>query len=65
MRTVGDPLLDLGWLLMCWPVDPDPLGVGEPLASLGGLASRQELLDAYLGAHGGRARNTRSRRAPA
>jgi aminoglycoside phosphotransferase (APT) family kinase protein len=41
-------------LLVCWPAEPDPLGVGEPLASLGGLASRQELLDAYLGA-GGRA----------
>jgi aminoglycoside phosphotransferase (APT) family kinase protein len=54
MCTIGDPLLDLGWLLVCWPAEPDPLGVGEPLASLGGLASRHELLDAYLGA-GGRA----------
>ena len=52
MCTVGDPLLDLGWLLICWPVDPDPLGVGAPLASLGGLATRQELLHAYLGAGG-------------
>ncbi|MBV8349674.1 MAG: phosphotransferase family protein [Mycolicibacterium sp.] len=52
MCTVGDPLLDLGWLLICWPVDPDPLGVGAPLAALGGLATRQELLDAYLGAGG-------------
>ncbi len=52
MGTVGDPLLDLGWLLICWPVDADPLGVGQPLASLGGLATRQELLDAYLSAGG-------------
>jgi hypothetical protein len=35
--------------------------VGDPLASMGGLAGRQELLDAYLGAHGGRAGNPRSR----
>ncbi|MCW2651722.1 MAG: hypothetical protein QOE41_3481 [Mycobacterium sp.] len=54
MCTVGDPLLDLGWLLICWPVDPDPLGVGEPLAALGGLATRHQLLDAYVNA-GGRA----------
>jgi aminoglycoside phosphotransferase (APT) family kinase protein len=52
MCTVGDPLLDLGWLLICWPVQPDPLGVGEPLASLGGLATRHELLDAYRAAGG-------------
>jgi len=52
MCTVGDPLLDLAWLLICWPVEPDPLGVGEPLASLGGLATRQELLDAYVAAGG-------------
>ena len=26
MCTVGDPLLDLGWMLVCWPVPPDPLG---------------------------------------
>lgn len=54
MCTVGDPLLDLGWLLVCWPIEPDPLGAGGPLASLGGLATRRELLDAYLDA-GGRA----------
>jgi aminoglycoside phosphotransferase (APT) family kinase protein len=54
MCTVGDPLLDLGWLLVCWPAEPDPLGVGEPLAALGGLATRRELLDAYLAAGGRR-----------
>jgi aminoglycoside phosphotransferase (APT) family kinase protein len=54
MCTIGDPLLDLGWLLVCWPAEPDPLGVGEPLAALGGLATRRELLDAYLAAGGRR-----------
>lgn len=53
MCTIGDPLLDLGWMLVCWPIEPDPLGSAGHLAELGGLASRAELLDAYL-AGGGR-----------
>ncbi|MCG5434333.1 phosphotransferase family protein [Mycobacterium sp. MYCO198283] len=52
MCTVGDPLLDLGWMLVCWPVDADPLGSGEALARLGGLATRGELLAAYTAAGG-------------
>jgi aminoglycoside phosphotransferase (APT) family kinase protein len=52
MCTIGDPLLDLGWMLVCWPADPDPLGSAGYLAELGGLASRTELLDAYLAAGG-------------
>jgi aminoglycoside phosphotransferase (APT) family kinase protein len=50
MCTVGDPLVDLGWMLVCWPADVNPLAVAAPLASLGGLATRRELLDAYLAA---------------
>jgi aminoglycoside phosphotransferase (APT) family kinase protein len=52
MCTVGDPLLDLGWLLVCWPLDPNPINAGSHLAVLGGLASRRELLDAYFAAGG-------------
>jgi aminoglycoside phosphotransferase (APT) family kinase protein len=52
MCTVGDPLLDLGWMLICWPQDPNPINAGSQLAALGGLASRRELLDAYLAAGG-------------
>jgi aminoglycoside phosphotransferase (APT) family kinase protein len=52
MCTVGDPLLDLGWMLICWPLDPNPIDAGSQLAALGGLASRRELLDAYLAAGG-------------
>jgi aminoglycoside phosphotransferase (APT) family kinase protein len=52
MCTVGDPLLDLGWMLVCWPIEPDPLGSAGYLAELGGLASRTELLEAYLAAGG-------------
>ena len=52
MCTIGDPLLDLGWMLVCWPIEPDPLGSAGYLADLGGLASRGELLQAYLAAGG-------------
>ena len=52
--TVGDPLLDLGWMLVCWPSGSDPLGTGQALAVLGGLATREELLAAYLSAGGRR-----------
>ena len=52
MCTVGDPLLDLGWMLICWPLDTNMITAGAKLAALGGLASRRELLDAYLAAGG-------------
>ncbi|MCV7176370.1 phosphotransferase family protein [Mycolicibacterium sphagni] len=52
MCTVGDPLLDLGWILVCWPDDPDPINAGRELAALGGLPSRTELVAAYADAGG-------------
>lgn len=52
MCTVGDPLLDLGWVLICWPLEPNPIDAGSALAALGGLAGRRELLEAYLAAGG-------------
>lgn len=54
MCTVGDPLLDLGWMLVCWPDGPNPIDAGSELAALGGLASRAELLEAYRDAGGRR-----------
>jgi aminoglycoside phosphotransferase (APT) family kinase protein len=54
MCTIGDPLLDLGWILVCWPDDPDPINAGRELAALGGLPSRTELLAAYADAGGRR-----------
>lgn len=49
MVTVGDPLLDLGWLLATWPA-PDG-APGSPrssaLAAAGGLATPDELVAAY------------------
>ncbi|MEU0497435.1 phosphotransferase family protein [Mycobacterium sp. NPDC006124] len=54
MCTIGEPLLDLGWLLVCWPADPNTIDAGSALAALGGLASRAELVEAYLDAGGRR-----------
>ncbi len=54
MCTVGDPLLDLGWMLVCWPQEPNPVDAGSELAALGSLATRRELLDAYLDSGGRR-----------
>jgi aminoglycoside phosphotransferase (APT) family kinase protein len=54
MCTVGDPLLDVGWMLVCWPDGPNPIDAGSALAALGGLATRSELIDAYLAADGRR-----------
>ncbi|QIK49378.1 phosphotransferase family protein [Gordonia hongkongensis] len=47
MSTIGDPLLDLGWLLVSWPQDPAPVGAGDKLGDLGGLPTRSELITAY------------------
>jgi aminoglycoside phosphotransferase (APT) family kinase protein len=52
MCTIGDPLLDLGWMLICWPLETNTITAGGQLAALGGLATRRELLEAYLGAGG-------------
>jgi aminoglycoside phosphotransferase (APT) family kinase protein len=52
MCTVGDPLLDLGWVLICWPLETNTITAGAELAALGGLATRRELLEAYLAAGG-------------
>lgn len=48
MCTIGDPLLDLGWLLATWP---DPAGrsaaLAGPLGGAGGLPAADELVAAY------------------
>lgn len=54
MCTVGDPLLDVGWMLVCWPDGPNPIDAGSALAALGGLATRSELIEAYRAADGRR-----------
>lgn len=46
MCTVGDPLLDLGWLLATWPGD-DGIDVGGGLAEAGGLPTESALISYY------------------
>lgn len=49
MATVGDPLLDLGWLLATWPDAQgwSPLAEFAGFYARGGLASAEELVDRY------------------
>ncbi|HEX6420120.1 MAG TPA: phosphotransferase family protein [Acidimicrobiales bacterium] len=61
MCTIGDPLLDLGWLLATWPIGPaDPDRAGAPddamasavtgaLGGVGGLPGPAELVAHYAG----------------
>jgi len=46
MSTIGDPLLDLGWLLATWP-DPQGEGIGAVVFSGGGLPTAGELVARY------------------
>ncbi len=47
MCTIGDPLLDLGWLLATWPEPGRPTATGSPLAAAGGLCTPDEALAHY------------------
>ena len=52
MVTIGDPLLDLGWLLATWQLPvPDSVFDG-PLISAAGIPSGDELLARYAGQSG-------------
>jgi aminoglycoside phosphotransferase (APT) family kinase protein len=44
MTTIGDPLLDLGWVLISWPPEGDDM---TRYVSLDGMPSRDELLEHY------------------
>jgi aminoglycoside phosphotransferase (APT) family kinase protein len=51
MCTIGDPLLDVGWLLSIWPEeDGEDDQIGSALARAGGLPTPTELVARY-GAH--------------
>jgi aminoglycoside phosphotransferase (APT) family kinase protein len=53
MATVGDPLLDLGWVINGWPDDTSEAGEGTvSYVDYTGMPSRQELLDYYAQASG-------------
>jgi aminoglycoside phosphotransferase (APT) family kinase protein len=48
MATLGDPLLDLGWLLATWPDEADvSVGAASAYVTAGGLATREELVARY------------------
>lgn len=48
MCTIGDPLLDLGWLLATWPQHGDESAqLAGPLGAAGGLPTTDELVAAY------------------
>lgn len=48
MCTIGDPLLDLGWLMATWPGDdPYEATLAGPLGAAGGLPSPAEVVAAY------------------
>ncbi|MFT3818888.1 MAG: phosphotransferase family protein [Rubrivivax sp.] len=50
--TVGDPLIDLGWLLATWP-DPDGMGAGTiEVHPWNGFPSERELAAAYVARSG-------------
>lgn len=53
MCTIGDPLLDLGWMLVCWPLSPirwDRPGISPNSADW----QRAQSFEAYLDAGGRR-----------
>lgn len=47
MCTVGDPLLDLGWLLATWDLPGSPDEFAGLLMRAGGVASAQDLAERY------------------
>ena len=47
MCTIGDPLLDLGWLLATWQLPGAPEEFAGPLTRAGGLATADELAQRY------------------
>jgi aminoglycoside phosphotransferase (APT) family kinase protein len=46
MCTIGDPLLDLGWLLATWP-DGEGRDLAGPIGAAGGLPEARELVARY------------------
>ena len=53
MGTVGDPKLDLGWVVQSWPQDTsDPSLSGAGYADLYGMPSRDQIVNHYAGVSG-------------
>lgn len=47
MSTIGDPLLDLGWLLATWDLGDASHDFGGRLIEAGGVATHEEIIAAY------------------
>lgn len=47
MCTLGDPLLDFGWLIATWPDDPQAAVIAGPIGAAGWLPSTGELIARY------------------
>ncbi len=47
LSTLGDPLLDLGWVLTSWSEPGDPPGKAAPFEPWDGMPSRAELIARY------------------
>ena len=47
MCTIGDPLLDLGWLIATWPDAGTAGGLAGAIGDAGGLPATSELVDEY------------------
>jgi aminoglycoside phosphotransferase (APT) family kinase protein len=47
MGTVGDPKLDLAWVVNGWPEDPDAGEGGISYVDMHGMPSRTAMLDRY------------------
>jgi len=53
MGTVGDPKLDLGWVVQGWPTDAsDPHDAMASYVDMRGMPSRQQIVDHYARASG-------------
>jgi len=53
MGTVGDPKLDLGWVVQSWPEDPmDPAAASSGYVDMYGMPTRDEVLQHYASVSG-------------
>ncbi|OBJ46464.1 aminoglycoside phosphotransferase [Mycolicibacterium mucogenicum] len=53
MSTIGDPLLDLGWLIATWPRPGETTGIAaSALGAAGGLATVADLVERYANRSG-------------
>jgi aminoglycoside phosphotransferase (APT) family kinase protein len=47
MGTVGDPKLDLGWVVQSWPEDPDAVPEGEGYVDMRCMPTKDQVLQHY------------------